>query len=282
MTHAVVLADSVNPNGDRLTTLEVTFPRYVLAEMNTHRAFSRNSASSRAIPVERQIQKVLDHPFIPSRFPVNQTGMSAGQFYEPGTDEYQAAHITWLQALDNAVIAAQRLLDVGVHKQVTNRLLEPFMWHTAIISATEWLNFFELRLALRDDGEPVADPEMYRAARAMKDALSSSVPREVDWGGLHLPLVTMTERERFTTSWYGVQVSASRCARSSYERQHDEEPLTRTIERADSLAKSGHLSPWEHPAYATAAAYDWANFRGWCQGRRILETRRVRGMEVIV
>lgn len=273
LTCATVLADSVNPSNDRLTSLEVTFPRFILAEMNTHRMFSRNSASSRAIPIERQIQKVLDHPYVPARLPVNQAGMSASAYYEPGDIEYGLAQHYWLAARDHSVQAARNLLDSKVHKQVVNRLLEPFMWHTAIIGATEWSNFFALRLELRQDGEPVADPAMYRTAVVMRTALYNHTPRELDWGEYHLPLVTDDERTQHEP-WILAKLSASRCARSSYERQHDQEPLDRTISRADGLADSGHLSPWEHPAYASPAEHDWANYRGWAQARRLIEQLR--------
>src|SRR3954452_24195130 len=75
---AKVLADSVSPAGQRLTTLEATFPRFVLAEFNTHRVFSRNSASSRAIPVAKQLRRVLDDPYVPIEFGSNKPGMQAG------------------------------------------------------------------------------------------------------------------------------------------------------------------------------------------------------------
>lgn len=271
-TSAVVLADSIPAftGTNRLTTLEVTFPRYILAEMNTHRVFSRNSASSRAIPVERQIRKVLDDPFVPARFPVNQKGMSASEFFLPGTSAYDETRYVWLLARDLAVDRARELLKLGVHKQVANRLLEPFMQHTAIISSTEWENFFKLRLELRDDGEPVADPEMYRAALVMHTALYDSAPRMLDWDEWHLPLVTADEVASLP-AWTCAKVSASRCARSSYERQHDDELGEVTLARANSLAASGHLSPWEHPAHPSGAPVEWANFVGWCQGRWYLE-----------
>jgi len=137
--NARVLLDSTSPAGIRLTTLEVTFPRFVLAEFNTHRLFSRNSASSRAIPTSKLIERVLKDPAIPLEWGKNKAGMSASDVLSP--DLAQEAEHVWLGARDAAVANAQRLLDLDVHKQELNRLLEPFLWHTVIVSATEWKNF---------------------------------------------------------------------------------------------------------------------------------------------
>ncbi len=129
---AKVIADSVAKHtGLRLTTLEVTFPRIVLSEFNTHRVFSRNSASSRAIPVSKQIDKVMDDPFVPIYWGKNQKGMSADQELTP--EEQEVAIDYWLNARDQAVAHARDMSHYGVHKQLTNRLLEPFMWQTCIV-----------------------------------------------------------------------------------------------------------------------------------------------------
>ena len=142
---AKVLADSISPDGVRLTTMEVTFPRIVLAEFNTHRMFSRNSASSRAIPVEKMIQRVLDDPFSPVWWGKNQSGMQAAE--ELSGEALRLARQHWLDARDFA-ISCVRLFqapEISLHKQIANRLLEPFLWHTVVVTATEWENFFALR-----------------------------------------------------------------------------------------------------------------------------------------
>ena len=158
---AKIVADSVSEVGDRLTTMEVTFPRMVLAEFNTHRVFSRNSASSRAIPVEKQLQRIMDDPFIPVWWGRKQSGMQAD--HELEGDGLVQAKAEWLAARDSAVGHVQRLLELGLHKQITNRLLEPFMWHTVIVTATEWSNFFALR------ANPMAQPEIRVIAEMMRD-----------------------------------------------------------------------------------------------------------------
>src|ERR1035437_2254645 len=117
---ATVLADSISPDGVRLTTQEVTFPRIVLAEFNTHRVFTRNSSSSRAIPVEKMWRRVWDDPFFPVHWGKNQSGMSAREELS-GWRLSLAMKLWWLFSRV-AVLMAMLLLKVGVHKQITNRL----------------------------------------------------------------------------------------------------------------------------------------------------------------
>ena len=142
---ARVLLDSISTIGVRLTTLEVTFPRFVLAEFNTHRQLSRNSASSRAVPTSKLIERVERDPVLPLEWGRNKAGMSASELLS--AEETQAAKCIWLQARDDAVLRARRLLELNVHKQELNRLLEPFLWHTVIVTATQLGEF--LRAALR-------------------------------------------------------------------------------------------------------------------------------------
>src|SRR5688500_1961483 len=121
---AVVVADSVTKHGDRITTLELTFPRFLLPEVNTHRAFSRNSASSRARSVKKTIAEVQGDPFIPWHWPQEQVGMAGG---EPLTgDDLLNARIVWRDACYDALHRAESLVGLGVHKSIVNRLLEPF------------------------------------------------------------------------------------------------------------------------------------------------------------
>lgn len=142
---AKIVADSLNIQGDRITTMMVTFPRYILAELNTHRMFSRNSASSRAIPFKKMVESVKNNPFIPIAWQKDHTGMQGTEYI---TDEGTIATIqdVWIEASENAIEAAEHLnQELEVTKQFANRLLEPYMWHTVLITATEWENFFQLR-----------------------------------------------------------------------------------------------------------------------------------------
>lgn len=141
-----ILLDSISETGKRLTTFEITFPRIVLSEFNTHRMFSRNSASSRAIPFSKQIEKVKTDPFIPEQFPLNCTGMQPQEYVTKDDSAYKYYVDYWLGARNNAVSQAVEFFDLKKpHKQIVNRLIEPFMWHTVIVTATEFSNFFKLR-----------------------------------------------------------------------------------------------------------------------------------------
>lgn len=146
MIQAKIIADSLSLQGERLTTFVVTFPRMILAEFNTHRLFSRNSASSRAIPFEKMVKSVEENPFIPIAWQKHHKGMQGSEYIN---DEYEieSCKLNWLQAKHSAIFHATELDRIGITKQLCNRLLEPFMWHTVIItSGKEGLeNFFNLR-----------------------------------------------------------------------------------------------------------------------------------------
>jgi hypothetical protein len=266
---AKVLADSISPAGVRLTTLEVTMPRIVLAEFNTHRMFSRNSASSRAIPVDKRIKAIEEDPFVPTAFGRNQKGMQAGDALEGA--EAEQAKLAWLCARDEAVRYAQKLAELGVHKQYANRLLEPFSWHTVIVTATEWENFFGLRIS------PLAQPEIATPALLMKQAMGASKPAHVGYGDYHLPLVL--DLKELAADGLHLQdiakVSAARCARVSYLTHDGKRDPKADLDLFGKLVSSGHMSPLEH----VARPYDeWGregsgtafcgNFKGWYQLRK--------------
>jgi thymidylate synthase ThyX len=261
---ARVLADSVSPAGIRLTTLEVRFPRFILAEANTHRQFSRNSASSRAVPTKKMIERVLEHPAMPVEWGVNKAGMSASEILTE--EQAELAREEWLRARDSAVQHVRALQEFNVHKQVINRILEPFMWHTVIISATEWENFFNLRLAEN------AQPEIRVAARMMFDAKAGSEPTTVALGEWHLPLVQ--EDERSLPIEVLKKVSAARCARVSYLTHDGKRDIEKDIELCERLWHDRHLSPFEHVATPSVDNAFHANFRGWVQMRKELEEQR--------
>lgn len=292
---AKVLADSRSPAGHRLTTLEATFPRFVLAEFNTHRVFSRNSASSRAIPIVKQLRRVLEDPYVPIEFGSNQPGMQAGPALDG--EKREAAERIWLQARDDAMrrvlalvsdpdaareddlsaalgVVEEAIRDrsqpagwLNVHKQVANRLLEPFMWHTVIVSATEWDNFWNLRC------HPDAQPEIRLVAERMRAAVDGSEPADLGWSEWHLPLVRPEDREQLASIEDLVKVSAGRCARVSYLTHAGKRDLDADIQLHDRLLESGHMSPLEHPARPLSATElergEWnGNFRGWHSYRK--------------
>lgn len=278
---AKIVLDSVNQAGDRLTTMEVTFPRIVLSEFNTHRMFSRNSASSRAIPVAKQLARIKDDPFIPVYWGKQQSGMQA----EHELDEYgrEIATEVWLKARDLAVDQATQLAYMGLHKQVTNRLLEPFMWHTVIVTATEWSNFFALR------ANADAQPEIRVIAEMMQDIYRDSTPSLVELEQWHMPLIQPEEREwALANQDVALRVSAARCARVSYLTHDGKRDIEKDLELYDRLVSGGHMSPLEHVATPSCFEYEcgggveyeykWTsggfqgngNFRGWTQLRKTL------------
>lgn len=260
-----MIADSRSPQGARLTTIEVRLHRFVLAELNTHRAFSRNSASSRAIPVARVIESVTADPALPIEFGTSRPGMQAGP---PLEDESEALE-TWLEARDAAVRAATKLRQLGVHKQVTNRLLEPFEWHTVIVTATDWEGFWAQRCS------DLAQPEIRAAAMAMRAAFQESITSEVPHGAWHLPYVD-SARESLDPDT-ARRVSAARCARVSYLTQDGRRSVAEDLQLFDRLVSAAppHASPLEHVATPAESADLWrGNFRGWDQLRhRVLAAR---------
>lgn len=258
MYAANVLADSISPLGIRLTTLEITFPRPYLAEFNTHRMLSRNSESSRAIPTEIQIERVINRPYVPE-FRERVKGMGGGKPLVGGAKT--RAVVAWFDARDAAVEAARNLLKAA--KDDANRVLEPFIWHTAIVTATDWDNFFALR-----DHEEAAIP-MQRIARLMKEAMWESIPRHLDYGQWHLPLVGDFEADVANLQGqFGGRVSAGRCARSSYSNHRNPETPKESAARWEMLSSRGHWSPGEHPALCIDEPDFIGNFRGWKQLRK--------------
>lgn len=267
---AQIEADSVSPDDVRLTTFEVTIPRIVLAEFNTHRMLSRNSASSRAIPVKKMIQRVMEDPYIPTHWGKNQKGMQAGKEVDAATQ--QKAEAAWLVSRDKAVAAAEYLLELGIHKQLTNRLLEPFMWHTILVTATEWNNFFHLR------NHPDAHPDIQVPAAMMQELLEESEPKQIDYGQWHLPLLVPEDEPKWNDGDTWIKVSVGRCARVSYLTHDGKRDIRADIDLHDRLLKSGHMSPFEHVATPMGpggidthpGTIFMGNFRGWRQYRKTI------------
>lgn len=236
---AKIIADSLSPDGVRLTTLEVTFPRIVLAEFNTHRVFTRNSASSRAIPIAKRIEMVERTPYVPDEFGSNQKGMQSGDPLDGRNAEH--ARFLWLEAASAAVRNARHLAELGVHKEYANRLLEPFCWHTVVATATEWDNFRGLRC------HPLATRPIRIAAELMFEARDASTPVELRHGEWHLPYVRPDERAQLPIG-VQVQVSTARCARLSYLTQDGHRDVNVDLALYERLVGAGHMSPLEHPA----------------------------------
>lgn len=141
---AEIIADFINSKGNRITTFLLTYPRIIHSEVMTHRQFSRNSASSRALPFEKMLKQVETNPFVPIAFQKSHKGMQGNEYFTDYESNKQMETI-WLKGRDSAIESAKSLYHEKVTKQLCNRLLEPYMYHTNLVTATEWNNFFELR-----------------------------------------------------------------------------------------------------------------------------------------
>jgi thymidylate synthase ThyX len=286
---ARIIADSLSPAGKRLTTFVLEYPRFIHAEFMTHRLFSRNASSSRAIPVEKQIRRVIDDPAMPVYWGKNQAGMQAaeelsdrcsvhpapvgqpggGPFFLRVSPRDQVKEV-WLEARDNAVASVMNLQRLGLHKQLASRPLEPWMWITVVCTATEFGNWYNLRY------HKMAQPEIQVLAQRMYEAHEDSIPTIMRPGDWHLPFVTnkdWLQLEDFITkhpehnAYLLQKISAARCARVSYNNHDGSAPdLLSDCELYERLMSGfpKHASPTEHQACVpydhqdpVTSDYDW-------------------------
>ena len=285
--HAEVVADSLNTvTNDRISTLRVIMPRIILPELVTHRIFfvddtadaalmreaydmgvphelSKNTASSRAIPIRRMLDKAKENPFIPI-FRQGQKGMTSGAPVD--ADTQRASEADWAMMMEACLLGVQRLADRGIEKGQANRPLEWFSWVEVLITSTEWKNFFTLRV------HPDAQGEMQETARTVKAAFDESIPVPILPGGWHLPYV---DPLNFFTrgEMDNARQSASRCAIISYRSLSTGKMSTmeEDMERYGRLVGGNpkHLSPTEHPSRAQATHDRFGNFVGWKSLRKI-------------
>lgn len=268
---ARIIEDSVTEQGKRLTTFVLKYPRFIHSEVLTHRMLSRNASSSRAIPVEKIIQQVLDDPAMPVYWGKNQKGMQADQ--ELSEEQRSAAERIWLLARDEAVLHARLLVELGVHKQIANRILEPFHHIQVVVSATEWENFFTLRR------HKDAQPEFNQLATVMAVQYRLSQPKLLRTGEWHLPFIREDERKQYLDEQL-IKCSVARCARVSYMNHDGSAPdIQKDFELHDKLVVSRplHASPAEHqatPAYSSSERS--GNFVGWYQYRKDLQNENAK------
>jgi thymidylate synthase ThyX len=284
MIDAKVIEDSVGEAGVRLTTLQLIYPRFIHAEFMTHRVFSRNASSSRAIPVAKMLEMVRNEPAMPIHWGANQPGMQAKA--ELTGDELRMAKEFWLNAAEFAATQASLMNKIGLHKQVANRILEPFQHIQVIVTATEWDNFFALR------AHPDAQPEIHDLALKMQSAMGCSDPKLLTRDEWHLPYVTEAERnDAFFKQEEHIndlmKISAARCARVSYLKHDGGIPaIADDLALFDRLVGSTplHASPVEHQAMPDFTIFStepdsWdcpnlhGNLRGWIQYRKLIENQ---------
>lgn len=244
---ARVLNKSVNKTGSVIESFELEYPRFIHSELMTHKMFSRNAASSRAIPIAKTIESVRNSPAMPVEWGKNKAGMQA----DGEIDDPEAAKWMWIQAAKQAAERAEQMATMGLHKQVVNRILEPFVFMKTVLTATEFKNFFWLRA--HDD----ADPTIHELANCMWAASDEVKPQILLPGEWHFAYVdTDVGFDKTTYQINGEEVDletakkidAACCAQVSFRK------LDTSIEKAldiyDRLAGSVpvHASPFEHSA----------------------------------
>lgn len=301
---AKIIADSIH-NGKRITTVQLRYHRFIHGEVMTHRMFSRNASSSRAIPVNKIIKQVRDDPATPIHWGKNQPGMQAG-------GELKGLKLKWVMedwknAANIAADNADRMSAMGGHKQIVNRILEPFQFMETVVTATEWDNFFALRI------HKDAQPEIQELARCMSSVMAQSHPYVMGKNEWHTPYVEKSEEKALKMAHghakgleIAIKCSAARCARVSYLNHDKSEPsVENDMTLYDMLATRPyddgrghvlgagdpvHLSPLEHQAtpipdetgeigedliegitHIDNCAEAWSgNFKGWIQYRQYL------------
>lgn len=300
MISAKVIAASMNTSGNRMLTFEVEYPRFILAELNTHRMLSKNSASSRAIPVDTMLKQVRSNPVMPSKFGKNMSGMQSKEYLDNDTIELVKAE--WLNGAINAANTAEALHKLGLHKQWSNRGIETYQTMKTVISGTEWDNFYHLR------AHSAAQPEIEELARAIRKAATDVNPILLMPGEWHLPYIDIN-RTKDGIEYYSdgvnvsledaIKVSVSCCAQTSYRKT--DTSLEKATKIYDMLIKADvmHSSPFEHQATPMAKRSLWqrmtlqqftepgithvdangnrwsGNLRGWIQHRKLIRGEAV-------
>jgi hypothetical protein len=296
---AQVILASTTALSPPIYTVRGRMPRCIWPEALTHRKFGRNARSSRAVPIQTMLGEIDRHPFVPWHWGMNQKGMQADEECnaEVRFDEQHPAgeriwltrENAWLNASEEAVRSAESFMNAGYHKQVVNRLLEPFMWIDVIITSTDWANFEWLR------NHSDAEPHLQDWAKLCMDAIRSCEVTELSTDQWHLPYITGEDTEaaymEFGETLEGEQlgwewlrkISAARCARISYKPFDGDPSYDRELQRYAGLVSSDHIhaSPMEHQAMpdtgfkrGTTQKFDnpelHGNLDGWVQYRKLI------------
>lgn len=287
---AKIIADSTDLKGVRIITFELEYPRFIHAELLVHRAFSRNSASSRAIPIATMLNTIQTDPAMPVHWGKNQPGMQAAQ--ELGDVEKTLAMEVWNSAMLSAVEHSKKLSEIGAHKQIANRITEAFQHMKVVVTSTEWGNWYWLR------DHKDAQPEIWELAKKMKDAQENSISESLYHGEMHVPYVRtyrgsdgirlyLDSNGNVISGNDALMISASCCAQTSYRKSDDS--LEKAIDIYKKLIESEpcHASPVEHQAFCWGVQSGgvwpdgythrdvkgqlWSgNFRSWIQHRQLI------------
>ena len=314
----IVAHSKSSVTGKEIITWELVYPRFIHSEFLTHRLFSRNAASSRAIPVAKMLEMVREHPAMPVRFGANQAGMQdkgvdhtalvyIEELYNTalanGMDEDRAklfasinSSSAWRFAANKVAGIAEAFSNAGYHKQVANRLIEPFQWMKTVMTATEDDNWFWLR----DHND--ADPTIHALASVMWEAKQNSVPVTLTPNDWHMPYFNGScgsgcwVKDAETDSLEdALAISSSCCAQVSYRKLDDSLEKAKDIFAKLIESKPCHASPTEHqatPMKPHDVGINWScsvgtweegithsdrqgklwsgNFKGWIQHRQLI------------
>ncbi len=314
---AKVVLDSINPDRQRLISVLATYPRFVHAEVMTHRDRARNAASSRAIPWKAKRKRMVNEsegeyaanmaegglptfttncmyrmiqedPVIPIKWGAEQSGMQTGG--EIPEELRPKAREIWLKSMASQVDFADQLAQLGVHKSLCNRLTEPFMWITVLMSATEWKNFFRLRC------HPDAEVHFQKIAGMIREEIAKSEPKRLGIFEWHTPFVDDEEKKEIEGAYRNghlnvpielssldciKRISAGRCARLSYLTHEGKRDwnldiglATKLIVRPDDVL---HASPLEHVARSSDRHMHSGPFVGWFQFRKEFQNENMPG-----
>lgn len=287
-----IIEDSITDGGSRLVTWEWTYPRFIHAEIMTHRALSRNLASSRAIPTAKLRQRVMEAPVVPKHWGANRPGMQATDEVGPATAAI--AQQSWLAARDYCAAMHSTFEVMGIHKQVTNRLIEPWMSAVGLVTMTDHANLFHLRR------HKDAEPHFQELANKAWELFHEHMPTYRAPGEWHMPFISGQDRiDAHRAARQGSspcdtaalvgdalrreqidilrKVSTGRCARISYMTHDGRRDLAEDVALHDRLAGSAadgspmHASPFEHVAQAVGGRKRIKNFEGWMQYRCLFE-----------
>lgn len=302
-TRVKIIADSISEEGVRITTWELEYPRYIHGEVMTHRVFSRNAASSRAIPINSMIELIENDVAMPVSWGMNKSGMQAEETHSSSaTCEY-----AWKKAAKSAIEHAKALQGLGLHKQICNRVIEPFQRMKTVVTATSFDNWFHLR------NHSDAQPEIADLAKKMYDAHKENTPQLLESGMWHLPYIQTYICPEYGNVVYhlgdedltdltleeATKVSASCCAQVSYRKSDDS--LEKALKIWDMLVNMQpvHASPFEHQATpmksSLGADFDFweegvthlddegvlhsGNFKGWIQHRQLIPNHECNNYE---
>lgn len=290
---AKIIADSYSAiNGKRITTFELTYPRFIHSELMTHRLFSRNAMSSRAVPITKMINQVLDNPAKPVHWGQNQPGMQAKKELVGRNKEY--VENLWNKAADTAADIAEEMDECQAHKQIVNRILEPFQLMKTVLTSTEFDNFFWLRK--HED----AQPEIKELAERMYEQLewNKCLTIELDAGDWHTPYYEAGYwlQDDETPLEDALAISSSCCAQVSYRLLDDSIEKARKVYQRLVESTPVHASPFEHQATPCDLEFfcfdcqqsgdDWpegvthldkdgnfwsGNFKSWIQYRQLID-----------